>query len=170
MLQFEAVLHKFAEKGEKSGWTYIEVGPEVLSQLAPGLRKSVRVKGMLDQYAFEGASLLPMGSGQFILPVNAAMRKGIRKKEGATLCVRLAVDPNEYKLNASLEEALALSPKASDVFYAMPRSHQHYYSKWVDAAKLQVTRDKRLTLIVVSLERGMSYAEMLRAQKKDSLA
>lgn len=166
MLQFESILHKFGEKGEKSGWTYIEIGPEELAQLAPGVRKSFRVKGKLDQYAFEGATLLPMGDGHFILPVNAAMRKGIRKQEGAIVRVSLSVDPNEYRLNPALEEVLGLSPKASAVFYGMPRSHQHYYSKWVDAAKLPTTRDKRLTLIVVSLERGMSYAEMLRAGRE----
>lgn len=166
MLQFEAVLRKFSEKGEKSGWTYIELTPEELELLAPGMRKSFRVKGKLDAHAFEGVAVLPMGDGSFILPVNAAMRKGVRKKEGALVRVSLSIDETEYQLNATLVEALSLSDSASRAFYAMPRSHQNYYSKWVDAAKTEPTRDKRLTLIVISLERGMNYSEMIRSQKQ----
>lgn len=166
MLRFETVLLKFADKGEKSGWTYIELGPEELELLSPGTRKSFRVKGTIDHYVFQGAALLPMGDGSFILPVNATMRKGIRKKEGAMVRISLSLDQTEYQMNPLLTEALSCSELAAKSFYAMPRSHQNYYSKWVDSAKTNLTRDKRLTLIILALERGMSYGEMLRAQKE----
>jgi sugar phosphate isomerase/epimerase len=165
MLQFETTLRKFSDKGEKSGWTYIEITPEELEILAPGTRRSFRVKGSIDKHAFKGAALLPMGDGSFILPVNASMRKGIHKKEGALVKVCITKDTEEYRLNAGLLEALDESEPASAAFNKMPRSHQNYYSKWVDAAKTPATINKRLSAIVISLERGMTYAEMLRAQK-----
>jgi hypothetical protein len=40
-----------------------------------------------------------MGGGNFILTLNADLRRGIHKKKGAMLNVKLQVDPEGYKLN-----------------------------------------------------------------------
>ena len=164
MIQFSATIFKFDKKGEKTGWTYIEVPQDLADLLNPGVRKSFRVKGTLDDLGIKGVALLPMGDGCFILPLNAAMRKGIKKKEAAIIKVSLSLDKDEYQLSGLLVAALGHAPLANKTFYAMPRAHQNYYSKWVEAAKQKFTQEKRIVQIILSLERGLSYAEMLREQ------
>ena len=92
MVQFTSEIRKFAHQGEKTGWTFIDVPEEIAVQLLPGNKKAFRVKGFLDSHAFGGVSLVPMGGGDFILPLNAAVRKQIGKSRGAILQVKLEVD------------------------------------------------------------------------------
>src|SRR5690606_15011371 len=54
MVEFNTEILQFEEKGEKTGWTYIEVPAGIAGQLKPGMRKSFRVKGLLDGFAIEG--------------------------------------------------------------------------------------------------------------------
>ena len=70
ILDFSSPILKFGKKGEKTGWTYIEVSPKQALQLFPGNKKSLRVKGFLDNQPISGIALLPMGNGFFIMPLN----------------------------------------------------------------------------------------------------
>lgn len=164
MIQFTATIHKFGEQGEKTGWTYIEISADIADELNPGVKKSYRVKGLLDKHPINGVAIIPMGGGTFILAVNAAMRKAVAKREGAILNIRLELDSTEYQLNECLLEGIESSARAKEAFYKMPRSHQNYYSKWIDSAKQQSTQEKRIVMVVMALERGLSYGEMLREQ------
>ncbi len=116
MEQFTATILQFDEQGEKTGWRYIEVSQEIAEKLKPGEKKSFRVKGWLDSYAFEGVSLLPMGGGNFIIPINATIRKGIHKNKGAMLQVRIEADDKPFILNRDMLECLADEPKALFIF------------------------------------------------------
>ena len=95
MIQFTAIIKKFDQQGEKTGWTYIEIPAALAQQLKPGNKKSFRVKGKLDSYSIEQVALVPMGGGDFIMALNTTMRKGIGKGKGATLQVQLEVDTQE---------------------------------------------------------------------------
>lgn len=75
MIEFKVVIEKFSKQGEKTGWTYIEISSEIAQKLKPGNKKTFRVKGFLDNFYFEGIALLPMGGGNFIMPLNASHRK-----------------------------------------------------------------------------------------------
>jgi len=81
MIKFSAILLKFSEQGEKTGWTYIEVPAEIAQQLKPNNKKSFRVKGYLDNYYFEEKALLPMGEGNFIMAIKTEIRKAISKRK-----------------------------------------------------------------------------------------
>ena len=81
MVQFTTTIRQFDKQGEKTGWTYIEVPSDIAEKLMPGNRKGFRVKGKLDNFSIKGIALLPMGGGNFILTLNADLRRGIRKKE-----------------------------------------------------------------------------------------
>ena len=67
MVEFKAVLEKFREMGEKTGWTFIYISLDIAQKLNPGVRKAYRVKGKLDDFKIKDVSLLPMGNGDFIL-------------------------------------------------------------------------------------------------------
>lgn len=166
MVKFTATVHRFEKQGEKTGWTYIEIPQDIAQKLKPGNKKSFRVKGKLDNYKITGISLLPMGGGSFIMAINATMRKGIGKKHGATLNVQLTEDKKPYELNADFMECLQDEPKALSNFNAMPRSFQNYYSKWIESAKTEPTRTKRIAYAVSTLAKAMSFPEMIRSMQK----
>jgi len=169
MVQFTVTIHKFEKQGEKSGWTYIEIPADIAQQLKRGNKKSFRVKGKLDNYKIAGVSLLPMGGGSFIMAINGTMRKGTGKKQGAMLKVELEEDKKLYQLNKEFMECLADEPQALANFKAMPKSFQNYYSKWIESAKTEPTKTKRIAAAVSSLARGMNFPEMIRSLQKKNL-
>ncbi|MBN8789546.1 MAG: DUF1905 domain-containing protein, partial [Terrimonas sp.] len=122
MITFTAILQKFDEHGDKTGWTYIEVPADIAEKLNPGNKKAFRVKGKLDSYAIQGVGLIPMGGGKYLLAVNAAMRKGIKKNKGAMVKVQLAVD-KPYELLKELLDCLADEPPALAFFQSLPQAH-----------------------------------------------
>ena len=106
-----------------------------------------------------------MGGGSFILPLNAAIRKGIGKRQGAMLNVQIEEDKSEFVFNSDLMECLNDEPAAIKFFKSLPGSHQRYFSKWIDSAKADATKAKRIALTVNALSQKMGYPEMLRALK-----
>jgi hypothetical protein len=167
MVQYSTVLKQFAEQGEKTGWTYIEIPADLAEKLKPKNKKSFRVKGKLDEFTIKSVALLPMGGGNFIMPVNATMRKGIGKRKGAMLMVHLEPDNKQLQLSKELMECLADEPKALAFFRTLPPSHQHYFSKWVEAAKTEQTKTKRIAQAVNGLSKKLNYGLMLRALKEN---
>ncbi len=164
MITYSAIIKKFGEQGEKTGWTYVEVSTAIAEQLKPGNKKSFRVKGKLDSHTIEGVALIPMGGGNFIIPLNIAMRNAIGKTKGAMLTLQLSVDDKKYLLSNELMECLADEPIALANFQKLAPSHQKYYSKWIESAKTEQTKAKRIAQAVTAMARGMSYGEMMRSQ------
>lgn len=166
MVSFTATILKFDKKGEKTGWSYIEVPGDIAEQLNPGTKTSFRVKGRLDDYVIQGVSLIPMGAGHYIMALNATMRKGIRKNKGAMIKVQLTVDA-AYEIIPELLDCLSDEPAAMQFFKQLPRSHQNYFSKWIEAAKTDDTKAKRIAQTVNAMMKHQGYGEMIRALKKD---
>jgi hypothetical protein len=161
-VSFTARVQKFGRKGEKSGWTYIEVPAGVAHVLLPGNRKSFRVRGMLDMHPVKGLALLPMGDGNFILTLNATLRKSIGKREGARVKVAIAVDNDELTINPDLLRCLEDEPEALNFFNNLSRSHQNYFSKWIDSARTTDTKARRIARAINALARKMHYGQMLQ--------
>lgn len=166
MITYTTPIYRFEKKCEKTGWSYIEVPSDIAEQLKPGCKKSFKVKGKLDKYRIKQISLLPMGDGNFIMPINAEMRKGTGKKKGAMLKVQLAEDKKEYQLNKDLMDCLADEPAALAFFNTKSKSFQNYYSKWVESAKTEATKARRIALAVSSLAKKVEFGEMLRMARK----
>lgn len=162
MVKYTTRILKFAEQGEKTGWTYIVVPADVAQRLKPGNKQSFRVKGKLDSFSIKQVALLPMGEGEFIIPVNGAIRKGIGKRHGAVLNVSLEVDKSDFVFNADFMACLEDEPDAHKHFKTLPGSHQRYFSKWIDSAKADATKAKRIAMAINALARKMGYPEMLR--------
>jgi len=167
MIPLTATLKRFDRQGEKTGWTYIEIPAELAQKLKPGNRKEFKVKGKIDKHVISRVSLLPMGGGAFIMPVNAGMRKAIGKKHGAMVKVELTEDKSEFVFNSDLMDCLRDEPGAFDFFSTLPGSHQRYFSKWIDSAKTEQTKAKRIAQTVIALGQKQGYGEMLRALKSD---
>ena len=170
MIKFSCTIKKFREQGEKTGWTYIDVPEAIASQLAPGNKKSFRVKGFLDHYQFESFALIPIGGGNFILPLNATVRRSIGKAKGAVVDVKMEVDPNPVQLSPELMQCLSDEPAALAYFNKLPGSHQKYYSRWIESAKTFETKAKRITQAVTACLKGQHYGEMIRSLKEERKA
>ena len=170
MVTFTATLQKFKEQGEKTGWTYIDIPLEVADQLKSNYKKSFRIKGTIDNYPIKGASILPMGEGNFILAINATIRKNIKKfYKGEVVVLKIEEDKAPLKLSADMLACLEEDAKAKAFFLKMPKSHQNYYSKWVESAKTDTTKAKRIAQAITAFSNHWSYAEMMQANRKNKL-
>jgi hypothetical protein len=168
MVQFTITIKQFGHQGEKTGWTYIEIPAHIAQKLNPGVKKGYRVKGKLDNYKIKAVSLIPMGGGVFIIPINATMRKATGKRKGAMLKVTLEVDKEPYKLNSELLDCLTDEPAAKKHFDSLPGSHRNYFSKWIDSAKTVQTKTKRIAMAVNALAKKWGYPEMIRNNRKEN--
>lgn len=165
MVRYTTTILKFDQKGEKTGWTYIEVPAGIAQKLKKNHKKSFRVKGKLDALPIHAMALLPMGGGSFIMPLNSGLRKKLHKQHGAVIYVELEEDINEFILNADLIACLKDEPAASSFFQSLPPSHQRYFSKWIDSAKTTATQTKRIAQAITFLAQKQGYVEMIRALK-----
>jgi hypothetical protein len=166
MIEFTTTIHKFDKKGEKTGWTYIEISASQATKVKPGYKVGFRVKGSLDNWSFEKVALLPMGKGNFILPINAKMRKATGKKQGDKLRVRMEYDANRPSLSRDLMACLKEDPDALKFFKSLPGSHQLYFSKWIESAKTAQTKTKRLVTCMTAFGKKLSYSEMMRTYRQ----
>jgi hypothetical protein len=167
MIKFTTTILKFNKQGEKTGWTYIKIPAILAQQLYPGIKKAFRVKGKLDDFSIKGIALMPMGEGDFIMAINATLRKNIGKQKGATLQVQLEIDKIAYQLNAALMQCLADEPSALVYFKSLPKSHQNYFSKWIESAQTAPTKAKRIAMTVNAMLKKMNFGQMLRAARED---
>jgi len=165
MITYTTEILKFKEQGEKTGWSYIEIPAKIAQKIKPDCKVSFRVKGKLDDFAIKQVALLPMGGGDFIMPLNATIRKGIHKQKGATLKVQLEEDKSDFTFNADFIACLEDEPEAMKFYKTQPGSHQKYFSKWIDSAKTDATKTKRIAMAVNALARHLRYNEMLREDK-----
>jgi hypothetical protein len=165
MVQFNTTIKKFDSQGEKTGWTYIEIPAAIAQKLNSNNKKGFRVKGKLDDYEFSMIALLPMGGGDFIMALNAAMRKGIRKQKGAIIKVKMAVDTNDIKPPEELIECLQDEPEAFKYFKSLPKGHQNYFTNWINSAKTDPTKAKRIAATLNALNKKWDFGQMMRAMK-----
>ncbi len=165
MIKFTTIILKFDKQGEKTGWTYIVIPSELAAKLKPGTKKSFRVKGKLDNFSINQVALIPMGEGDFIMPLNAAVRKGIGKRKGAELMVQLIADDSAFELSEDMMACLEDEPEAMKNFKKLSGSEQKYFSKWIESAKTGSTKAKRITQMLTAMLKGYKFGEMMRALK-----
>ncbi len=166
MVEFNAIILKFADQGEKTGWSYIDIPFDIAEQIMPNNKKSFRVRGMLDALPVNGLALMPMGDGNFILALKADIRKGLRKEAGAMLKVCLEHDP-DYKVDIpdELQECFDADPDSFEFYNSLAKSHREYFIKWINEAKTLETREKRIVNTANAMAGRMRYNEMMRALK-----
>jgi hypothetical protein len=168
MVEFDAIMQQFAEQGEKTGWTYINIPVNLALQIKPDNKKSFRVRGMLDTLPVRGMALMPMGEGNFIMALKADVRKKLHKNAGAMLHCQLEEDV-DYKVDIppDLQECFNFEPETWDFFNSLPKSHREYFIKWINEAKTAETRAKRIVNTVNAMLRKWPFNVMLREMRRD---
>lgn len=167
MIRLVTEIKKFTKQGEKTGWTYVEIAAAAASVLKPGYKKSFRVKGKLDGVKIKALALLPMGEGNFILPLNATLRKALQKRGGDQVDIFLEVDDKPLDPPSDLMLCLKDEPEALHFFQSLAKGHQNYFGKWIDSAKTDVTRGKRIAHTVNAMLARKDYGAMIRAMKAE---
>ena len=169
MQTFDTIILQFGEQGEKTGWRYVHIDAEMANELKLNNKKSFRVKGMLYALPINGIALMPMGDGSFILPLKADIRRALRKDAGAALTVSIEEDL-DYKVEIpnDLQECFDFEPEALNYFNSLPKSHRDYFIKWINSAKTNETRAKRIVNTINALLNKWGYGEMIRDMKGKS--
>ncbi len=168
MIEFTTIMLQFAEQGEKTGWTYIDIPADIAQELKPGNKKSFRVRGMLDALPVRGLALMPMGEGTFIMALKADIRKALHKNAGSMLQLRLEEDVDfKVDMPGDLQECFDFEPETWDFFNSLPKSHREYFIKWINEAKTNETRAKRIVNTVNAMLRKWGFNVMLREMRKE---
>jgi hypothetical protein len=170
MVDLTTIILQFADQGEKTGWRYIDIPADVAQELKPNNKKSFRVKGMLDAVPVKGMALMPMGDGNFIMALKADVRKAIRKEAGAMIRAVLEEDA-EYKVGIpdDLQECFDEDQEAFVFFMSLAQSHRDYFVKWIESAKTEPTRVKRIVSTANAMTQRMDYGQMIRALKREKM-
>ena len=147
LITFKATIQKYGDQGEKTGWTFVEIPEKLAQELFPGNKKSFRVKGKLDALPIAAQALIPVGGGVFILPLKTELRKQLGKRKGGEIVLQITRDnnPDPVPMPEDFAACLEDEPMADENFNKLPKSHQHYYIKWINSAKTENTRVRRMS-------------------------
>jgi hypothetical protein len=162
MVTFKALIQHFDQNADKTGWYYVLIPNIIAQELNAGIKVGYRVKGYMDKHVLSQISLLPVGNGDYLLPVNASMRKATGKSTGATLELQMEVDLSEVKLSADLLACLEDEPTAKAAFEALSKGHKRYFSQWVESAKTIETKTKRIYQSLYGLSNGFDFGATVR--------
>jgi hypothetical protein len=164
MIEINAEIERFETNAEKTGWSYVFIPQEIAELIKPNNRREIRVKGFVDQVAVSGMCMMPVKGDGFILPFNKPLRKSIKKEAGAKVILRLAFDVDfKIEMPDDLEICLADEEELIQRFLAMPKSHQNYFINWLNTAKTEPTRTKRLVMIINAMANSLDFGAMIRA-------
>lgn len=169
MFSFKATILKFADQGEKTGWSYIDIPLDILAKLKLTSKKEFRIKGFIDDVKVERMVCFPVGKGNFILTINGPLRKQLGKKEGAMLSIRLEIDERDAPKSNELLECLAEEPKALGQFESLTKAHQNYFHNHINSAKGIETRAVRIARTITAMLQKQDFGEMIRSHQKKNL-
>ncbi|KQS32287.1 YdeI/OmpD-associated family protein [Pedobacter sp. Leaf194] len=168
MVNFKAEIEKFQSMGEKTGWSYIFIPAALANKIKADCKKSFRVKGKIDSVEINGIATIPMGAGDFIIALKGALRKKLGKEEGAAVTLFLEED-KDFKVEMPEDLELCLSEEGflMEQFLAQPKSHQNYFIRWINDAKTEATRTRRLAQTVSAMYKKQDFGAMIRAGKTE---
>ena len=101
------------------------------------------------------ASVARMG-GESLLGLNRAVREEAGVEAGDSVAVRLELDaaPREVDVPEALAAALAGDEVARAAFEKLAYTHRKEFARWVDEAKRDETRERRVAKTLEMLRRG----------------
>jgi hypothetical protein len=94
--------------------------------------------------------------GEFLLGLNRAVRAAAGVEAGDRVEVDLELDtaPREVEVPQALADALAADPDAREAFDRLAYTHRKEYARWIEDAKREETRRRRLAQALEMLRQG----------------
>jgi len=122
-----------------------------------GTRARVPVRGTINGFPFR-SSLMPMG-GCHMMPVNQSLRTGAGVEAGDTVEVVMERDEEKRTVVAPavLKKALAKNKVAKANWEKLAFTHKKEMAVWIEGAKQEETRARRLAKVMQVLEKGTKW-------------
>lgn len=100
-------------------------------------------------------TVMRMG-GEFMLGLNRAVREAAGAEAGDRVEVNLELDtaPREVEVPQALADALAADRDAREAFDRLAYTHRKEYARWIEEAKRDETRKRRLAQALEMLREG----------------
>ena len=94
--------------------------------------------------------------GEFLVGLSRAVREQAGVEAGDTVAVELELDtaPREVEVPQALANALADDSQARAAFDRLAYTHRKEYARWIDEAKREETRQRRVTQALEMLRQG----------------
>jgi Bacteriocin-protection, YdeI or OmpD-Associated/Domain of unknown function (DUF1905) len=96
--------------------------------------------------------------GEYLLGLSKANREAAGVQAGDTVTFDLALDaaPREVTTPAALAQALAADPGAQDAFDRLAFTHRKEFARWIEEAKRDETRERRVATTIEMLHAGQT--------------
>jgi hypothetical protein len=126
-------------------WTFLTVPFSVEKEY--GSKAKVKVKGTIDGVSFQSTPL-PLGGGKHNLVVKKEIRKKISKYAGDTVSVKMEKDTAKRVVKVPQDFRDAMNPEAVEFFDGLAPSYKKLYVEWIEGAKKEETRLRRIAKAV----------------------
>ena len=83
--------------------------------------------------------------------------------------LNIELDSAEIRIPEELKICLEDEPLAAEWFDKMKMGERNYYIKWIESARSENTKAKRIAMAINSFIRKMDFGAMLREEKKNRL-
>lgn len=133
-----------------SGGAYVEIPFDVESVFGS---KRPKVKAMIGGVSYRG-TLVRMGTDCHLLLILKSIRERIGKTFGDEVEITLEEDTElrTVEVPADLMQALKSEPEAKTFFEKLAYTHQKEYVNWIEEAKKNETRQRRVTKTIEMLK------------------
>jgi hypothetical protein len=141
-------------KPDASGtWAYITIPFSV--EKVFGKKGQVKVKGTVNGVPYR-SSVAPRGDGTHYMVVNQDIRSAAGVELGDIVHVLMSIDtrPRTVEVPQPLRFALGNNAKAKNTVEGLSYSHKKEYVSWIEGAKREETRARRIEKAVEMLSRG----------------
>lgn len=117
--------------------------------------KKPRVKALIEGVPYRGL-LVRMGGPNHILIILKGIREQIGKTVGdeAKITVELDNEPRVIEIPKDLARELKKHKKAQTFFEELSYTHQREYVMWINEAKKEETRQRRIEKTIEMLKKG----------------
>ena len=132
--------------------TGIRVPDDVIAALGSSRRPPVQVT--VNGYTYR--TTVAVMNGAFMFGVSADVRKNARVAGGDEVEVEIVLDtePRTVSVPADLQTALDADPDAGGFFQSLSYSHKSAYVLWIESAKKDETRQRRIPEAIMMLKEG----------------
>ncbi len=116
--------------------------------------KRFAVRATVNSYTWR-TTVTRMG-GESLLGLSRAVRAAAGAEAGDTVEVELELDtaPREVVVPEALARALAADPVAGAAFDGLAYTHRKEYARWIDEARREETRERRVAQALEMLREG----------------
>ena len=138
-------------QGDKTA-TGIRVPDDVLAALGPSRRPPVRVT--VNGYTYRTTVASVKGALMFSVSADVRRKAVVAGGDEVDVDIELDNEPREVAVPADLQAALGADPEARRFFDGLSYSHKSSYVLWIESAKKDETRQRRIPEAVRMLREG----------------